>query len=112
MSEVRVFSILQRGHRYRVDGAEQWGRVVYLFQPESRMNPFAVDTYCASILEALREQNFDRDADLLMLTGSPVATALLASTVASWYGRARLLLFDPQSGNYVERKLDFMELAS
>lgn len=105
---MRVISILRSDHQYDVTDAEKWGPITYLLSGQ-RVNPFNTDNYVDAIIAALDGLGYDAEDDVLMLTGSPIATALLLSTAltckSNANGSVKVLLFDNRTNVYVQRRL-------
>lgn len=95
--------------RQQLDGAEEFGVVQYLFQPNSGRNSrssiWDTESVAQEICEALTKYNYDPAIDFICVSGSCIPLAIYIATVTAEYGRFKALLFDAKERNYVCREL-------
>lgn len=99
----RVF-LAVRDDRYDVSKAARYGAVEYLLDPPT-VSPFNTPAAYGLLRRELKRRKFDPDVDRICLTAPGAWLALLSAAALFQYGRVRLLMFDAQSSNYIERVL-------
>lgn len=103
----RVFVFEQT--RQQLDGAAEFGNVLYLFQPNSGRNSrssiWDTESVAQEICNALIKYNYDPAIDFICISGSCIPLAIYIATVTAEYGRFKALLFDAKDRNYVCREL-------
>jgi len=99
----KVYVINAAGHSY--DAAKEFTNEPLIPLTEGRINIFDVSLLTVEFAEKL--QHFTSD-DYLMLTGSPVLSAIALSVLKETYahGEVNVLLFHAGMNKYIPRRID------
>lgn len=99
----RVF-ILEPCQQFPVDGAAEFGEVVYMYDKHFQHPPPLSPTLGPALLDKLVEYRFNPKVDYIVATGKMIQLFTLAAVVASKYGKFRALCFDARerARRYVE----------
>ena len=99
----RVF-ILEKIDGYNSANAEDFGRVVYLFERGVRDRNTSIwqNGFKDEILDTLEDYCYDPEQDYFAVSGQTVPNQIVTTTLVGYYGQIKGLLFDSKTSKYRE----------
>lgn len=107
----RVFQVETSRRPLDVSSANVYGEIITVFDAAAKNkrswpNVFLVEEFSRVFLERLEECAFNADDDYLLVTGTTLSVSLGFASLVAKYHKARLLVFNANTSEYVEKVYD------
>lgn len=103
----KVFIIEPPRQNIDVSKAETYGEIVYIFSPTSRRcSVFSHACFGQTVLQRLKELDFDFKADSICIVGAMVTVLTAIIAISQRYDEFNVLLFNSVDDSYVQKRFD------
>lgn len=86
--------------------ARTYGEIVLLFnENDRRPSIFSTESFLKAVQRRLEEENYDPLIDYILIAGPMVTVVVTAAEMAAAYGRIKVLMFNSNENQYIERSI-------
>ncbi len=102
----RVFFIERPKPSLDIEPAKKFGEISFVFnEGDRRASVFDSESYGRSIVNRLREVEFNPQLDLLCISGKMVPVCIATAAIISAYDTVQVLLYNASLADYVKRTM-------